>query len=405
MSTAAEAPGARRIFDPRLIAALLVAGLAAFGLFLVLLAYSGDLRSGRDGRPHALSTSAVGFQGVVKLIALSGGRVETIRTASALDEEDLVVATLEAGTSEEALESFLEERADLPTLLVLPKWQVAPHPLKKGWVHAAGRIEPESYADLLPAMRVKAVGLARPERRTGEGRNWAEGLSVPLPVPVQTVAGEALVPLLVAGEGAIVLAQVGEAPLYILADPDLLNNKGMRDPAAAKGALDLLTMVNWEDAGRVSFDLTLNGFESRPNLLKLAFEPPFLPLTIAIVLAAMLAGLHGANRFGPERPEPRAIAFGKAALVENSAALFRVARREHRTGAAYAETIREAAARESGAHLALAESELDAYLDRVSPPGGPTFSELADRAARADSRSALLSAARALFRWKKDLIK
>ena len=395
----------RAVFNPRLIAALLVAGLAAFGLFLVLLAYSGDFRSGRDGRPHALSASAVGFSGVVKLIGLAGGRPGTIRTAEGLDSEDLVVATIEPGTSPDALDSLLERRNDLPTLLVLPKWRVAPHPVKKGWVHAAGRIPPKSYEELLPAMGVEAVGLDRPARRVGHGRNWAEGLEVPLPMPVQTMAGKNLHPLLATGEGAIVLAQVGEEPLYILADPDLLNNKGMRDPAAAKGALDLLTMVNWEDADAVSFDLTLNGFASRPNLLKLSFEPPFLPLTIAVVLAALLAGLHGANRFGPERAEPRAIAFGKAALVENSAALFRVARREHRTGAAYAEAIREAAARESGAHLALAEQDLDAYLDRVSPPGGPTFSELADRAAQADSRSALLSAARALYRWKKDLLK
>ncbi|MFN3387397.1 MAG: hypothetical protein ACK40O_00570, partial [Allosphingosinicella sp.] len=364
-----SAPAESRLFDPRLIAAMLVAGLVAFGLFLVLLAYSADFRSGRDGRPHALSMSAVGFHGVVKLIAASGGRVETIRSAADLSREDLVVATIEPGTSADALEDFIAERDEGATLLVLPKWEVAPHPLKKGWVHAAGRIPPSRYARLLEKMGVEEVGLARPAVRTGRGRDWAEGLRAPLPLPVQTVKGKTLQPVLATDEGDMVVAQVGEGALYVLADPDLLNNKGMRDPAVAKGALDLLTMVNWEGAESVSFDLTLNGFESRPNLLKLAFEPPFLPLTIAIVFAAMLAGLHGANRFGPERREPRAIAFGKAALVENSAALFRVARREHSTGAAYAEAIREAAARESGAHLALAERDLDAYLDRVSPPG------------------------------------
>ena len=400
MSAGAE----RSPFDPRLIAGLLVAGLLAFGLFLVLFAYAGDLRSGRDGRPHALSASAVGFAGVVKLVGLSGGRSEAIRSAGGLDTEDLVVATIEAGTDVEALEDLIEQRDVLPTLLVLPKWEVAPHRLRPGWVHAAGRIDPARYEELLAALDVKAVGLARPEARSAAGRGMAEGLSVPLPMPVQTVSGPELQPLLATPEGDIVLARVGEGPLYLLADPDLLNNKGMRDPAVARGALAILETLNSTDAATVSFDLTLNGFQSRPNLLKLAFEPPFLPLTIALLLAAILAGLHGANRFGAAQAEPRAIAFGKAALVENSAALFRVARREHRAGAAYAETIREAAARESGAHLALAGSELDAYLDRVSPPGGPTFSELADQAARAENRSALLQAARALFRWKKDLI-
>jgi hypothetical protein len=138
--------------------------------------------------------------------------------------------------------------------------------------------------------------------------------------------------------------------------------------------------------------------------LKLAFEPPFLPLTLALLLAAILAGLHGAFRFGPETEPGRAIAFGKAALVENSASLFRIARREHRAAPAYADLIRERAARETGADSALHGPELDSYLDRLSAPDGPRFSTLAAQASEARTRSDLLETARALTQWKKDLI-
>ena len=75
------------------------------------------------------------------------------------------------------------------------------------------------------------------------------------------------------------------------------------------------------------FDVTLNGLGSSKSPLKLMFDPPFLAVTLAIVAALLLAGPAG------DRPlrraaagRERAIAFGKAALVDNSAALVRKAR-------------------------------------------------------------------------------
>lgn len=392
-----------KAFSPRLIVSLIAAGVVAFGLFLVLMAYAGDYRTGRDGRAHALSPAANGFAGLVRLIELSGGRPRLIREEEALGTEDLVVVTIGGGMSKEGLAGLLERRKARPTLLILPKWEVLPDEKRKGWVRAAGWQSPQGYKEVLQAAGDVKVRLARPQRREATGREVLDGLSVPLPMPVQTVSGPELKPLLAGPGGEIVLARLG--PVFILAEPDLLNNKGLARRDSARAALALLDALNSTGADTVSFDLTLNGFARRPNLLKLMFQPPFLTLTAAIFLAALLAGLHGAWRFGPELAEERAIAFGKAALVDNSAALFRIARREHRTGGAYAELIREAAARESGAHLALGENELDAYLDRVSPPSGPTFTDLARRAAAAANPSELLAAARALFQWKKDLIK
>ena len=113
-----------------------------------------------------------------------------------------------------------------------------------------------------------------------------------------------------------------------LADPDLINNHGLRNAETARAALALIDALNSTGARQVDFDLTMNGLGARgaaPNLLQLAFEPPFLAMTLALFVAALLAGLHGAFRFGPARREERAIAFGKAALVENSAGLIRLA--------------------------------------------------------------------------------
>jgi hypothetical protein len=397
-------PG-RQVFHPKTVAAIVVAGIVAFVLFLVLMAYAGGTSGGRDGRANALSGSAVGFKGLVRLIELGGGKTVMVRSAGQRDSEDLLVVTLEPQLKPEAIRALLEQRQNRPTLLILPKWQVAQDQQKPGWVNLVGPLPAEATQPLTMAVGGGGVDQRARPRRLATGTGILDGVAVPLPRTIQTIYSPDLTPVLAAAPDEGLISRRADAPHFLLSDPDLLNNQGLKDPASARAALALLTELNSTGARTVMFELALNGFEQQPSALKLAFEPPFLPLTLALFVAALLAGLHGAFRFGPEAEEARAIAFGKAALVENSAALFKIAGREHRTGGAYADLIREAAAHDSGAHLALRDAELDAYLDRVSPAEGPSFSELAARARAAETRFDLVAAARALFQWKKDLIK
>lgn len=405
----------RNPFDPRLIASLIAAGITAFILFFVLMAYAPEMRgAGRDGRGHALSVSAIGFHGIVELLRLTGGRERLIRDEADLDTEDLVVFALEprfdirmlnrkSPGPDDKLKALLDRRRGKATLLVLPKWSVMRHPSKSGWVRSSGMQESAMAEYLLRSVGTVSVHQGRSPVRTIRGRSVMDGVDVPMPRQVQAISGQGIEPLLATPGGRSILARHGDGPLYILADPDLLNNQAMKDPARAKAALAMLAALNATGSRQIAFDLTMNGFVKKPSALKLAFEPPFLPLTVAIFVAALLAGLHGAFRFGPAADEGRAIAFGKAALVENSAGLFRMAGREHRTGGAYAELVREEAARISGAGN-LRGDELDAYLDRFSKPDEKPFSALAAEAGDAPDRNHLVSAARALFLWKKDLI-
>ena len=390
------------VFNPRTVAALVVAGIVGFIMFLVLSTYAPPPGSGGSASANALSNSAVGFRGIVRLIGLAGGRARLARSSDDYGTEDLLVVALEPRTDPDALEALLDRRATLPTLVILPKWGVLPDPSHRGWVRSVGA---GVTAAMAPHLAILDVGVRPAQGRALAGADFLQGLAAPAPDQLQALTGEDVLPLVAAGKDGIVLGQLGQRPLYVLADPDLMNNNGIDDPAVARAALMILDRLNSNRAHSVVFDLTLNGLGARPSALKIAFEPPFLPLTLALALAALLAGLHGAARFGAAAEEAPALAFGKSALVENSASLFRMARREHRTGGAYAELVREAAAYESGAHLALRDAELDAYLDRVSAPDRPSFSALAERARQARSRHDLLAAARALFQWKKDLIK
>jgi len=234
------------------------------------------------------------------------------------------------------------------------------------------------------------------------GQGLLDGVSVRVPPRPQSISGDGLIPLLTLQGNRLLLARAPDHPLYILADPDLMNNQGLKDPVAARSALQILSELNTTAADGVDFDLTLNGFGSGHNLLRLPFSPPFLSLTLALFVAALLAGFQGAVRFGPPAAEQRAIAFGKMALVENSAGLIQLVGREHRTGGAYVDLLREEAALAFGAPPGLTTPDLDGYIDRHSRIETPSFSALAQQATAAGNRFELLSAARALFQWKKD---
>jgi uncharacterized membrane protein YedE/YeeE len=390
-------------FNPRLIFGIVAGGIAAFVAFLLLATYADDLGTARDPRAHALSVGATGFQGLVRLIGHAGGEARMVRSWEELESEDLLVVTVEERSDPDLLAEIVEQRGGRATLLILPKWIAVPEENRPGWVRSEGMEDPEALQQLLQGIaQVDIIRAGNRVPRRVVGQEYLEGVEATAPTQAQAVSGEAVIPLIPGPGGSAVLARIGERALYLLADPDLMNNHGLATAETAQVALAILAGLNTTGAEAVHFDLMLSGHGQQPSSLKLLFEPPFLALTLALFVAALLAGLHGSVRFGPVVEEERAIGFGKAALVENSASLIQLARREHKAGAAYAELVRESAARAVGAPHELRGEALDAYLDRLSPAERP-FSTLAAAASAATDRHQLISAARALFNWKKEM--
>jgi hypothetical protein len=393
-------------FSVRLVVGLVVAGLIAFAALVFLLAYGNRIAPVRGEAASALSIGATGYKGLITLVGRFRETSMVSRPAD-METENLLVVPLDARAQRADVARLLELRRGRATLLILPKWLTGPDRSHRGWVRAVGPVLGTMSADLIGA---KAAVTVRPEAvspdRFASGEDILDGLQVPVPGNAQTIAGE-LSPLLTIPNGDILVARIGDQPHYVAADPDLFNNHGIKDPARARAALAMIDALNATGASGVAFDLTVNGIgaDNAPSLLRTALEPPFLAMTLALLFAALLAGLHGAFRFGRPRREERAIAFGKAALVENSAGLIRLARRETRLGGAYAEVVRQDAARLAAAPPALQGEALDAYLDRLTKGDRPPFSYLASRLAAARDRHDLVAAARALFSWKKDIIR
>lgn len=393
-------PGAPSAFSPRIMVPVAIAGVLAFIAMLVLGAYAPQLRSGKNGGGHALSNSAVGFSAIVRLAESTGHNPRIVRRPDMLDSENLVVLTPEWTAD---ISNVLGLRSAKATLIVLPKWAAVRDPKRPAWVKVQG-LAPTYVPQgvLAPAYELAVI------RRKGRGEALR---TVPDYVPadmrfiappvVQSVAGKGLEPIVVDPGGQIVLGKLGGGPLYVLADPDLLDNHGMANARQARAALAMLDYLNSNQADGILFDVTLNGLGIQRSPLKLAFDPPFLGVTLTIFAALLLAGIQAAVRFGAPRRRERAIAFGKAALVDNSAALVRRARREARVGRLYADVVRERIAALFRIPAAARGPALDERLDglKTSRP----FSELARQVSEARDRNELLAAARALHHWQTEV--
>lgn len=401
----------------RTLGLLLVLGLIGFIGALVLGAYAPDLRSGRNGGAHALSNAATGYSAIVSLTRALGGDPQVLRDPRQFGTAHLLVVTPEKGAVD--ISAALEDREADPTLFVLPKWETQRDPRHSGWVHKVG------MAPLYEATSVLAPGWRFVMRRYGitqpltSRRDLPPAIRFKAPRLVQTIdrveededrmkdpdyrAAIELHPLVIDEKGGVLVAQLGDRPLYVLSDPDLLNNMGMKDERQAAAALALLQWMNGGTLDGIAFDVSFNGFGRSRSPLKLLFEPPFVAMSLTVVAALLLAGIQAFGRFGPVRPRERAIALGKAALIDNSAALIRKAGREAGMGARYAAVIRDWAARAFGAPAHLRDGALDAYLDALK--GRAQFTGLAAQAADARSRPELLDAARALHDWKGETIR
>jgi hypothetical protein len=385
------------------VLALVVVGIVAAAALAVLSAYAPDLRSGQDGRAHALSKSAVGYAGAPILMQALGASVLVSRTRPVKPSDSVVVLTPEPGLSPDELRNYPKGAR---TLIVLPKWFAAPDPIRRTFVRKAGVImNDRAFQEMLksyaPQTRlVVRKGVSRPVLHGTDGAFFGTGdLRLGKIDSLRTISGQGWVTLLADEAGNAVLVQSAKTPsVWVLADADLLNNQGLasRDTARA-GVLILETARGGERP--ILFDVTLNGLERGRGLGRLMLEPPWLAATLIAVAAGILMGLHALARFGQPRRAGRAFALGARALVDNSADLVRMARREHELAPAYAALTRALVARAAGGHTAE-----EHWLDDLARRRGATApSELAAEAETAKTRDDLTAVAKKLYDWRGEM--
>ena len=424
-----SASGAGQTFSPLVVLWMVLAGVFSFSAFMVLSAYAPDLRGGSDGGAHALSKSAVGYAGLVRMLRAEGDVVVISRqismpppaspaasdapagsaaapaaassaTSDPDDEWSLFVLTPNTDPKKGALAGLTTQG---PTLVVAPKWMTTPDPINPAWVNQAGLIDTQPIETMLESVACKlTLG-----RRTDTTAAQPVGANAALTGPIEQLqtfqASPALTPVITDQRGGVLLAVTSDRRVYFLSDPDLLANHGIADIATARFANTLLQTLR-DGGGPIAFDVSLNGFGAKPSLLKLAFSPPFLGATLCLAAVGLLIALHAATRFGAPASGARTLAFGKRALADNSAALIRIARREPRMAGRYLDLTRKAVVEALGADR-VPPDELDAFLDRLAEKSGVShrLANLVPETRAVKTRADLTRVAQTLYQWKMEM--
>ena len=427
MSREATSAGANP-FNPKVVLGMVVFGAAVFIALLWMIGAGMTQGSRNDGRAHVGSKGLTGYAALANLLEQEGHALRRVQALPLLKDPGLLVLTPPAYGEGKAIEKILDERRYVgPTVLVMPKWEAIPAKFlqldaQDGWVVVSGTQSPDWVKDL--GNYKVALKLAGKEK--GPAPRW-EGLGQSGAMPdarVQAIVSDYVAPLVTDAAGNVLAgywhdhgiypdlaaaadyaveddedADEGLFPLLIIADPDLLNNWGMADEGRMRTARELIRLADGEDRGTINFDLTLNGFKRSPNLLTLAFQPPFLAATLCLLLAALVAGWRAFRRFGPALAEGRAIAFGKRALVANAAGLVRRSGRIHLLALPYAALLRDRLVRTLGLPRHAEPAETEAAIDRAlagRDADAKPFSHAAAQMRNARRASDLLRAGQAL---------
>jgi hypothetical protein len=272
-------------------------------------------------------------------------------------------------------------------------------------------------AELAPALRAQAVLGAVVNSgeivRVAPPASYQNGLSSADPTvhgQVQLIKGSRLKPLIASADG-ILLGELQQGPrrIWVLSDPDPLENHGIGKGDNAYFARDVVSTLLAGQDGPLVFDETIHGFlRSPPNLLKYLYEFPFNLALLHIIAGIALLLWAAMGRFGIPQPPPRRLEAGKHALIGNAASLIDHAGHHAAILRRYIALMQQDAARMLHAPARLDGPDLVDWLGKTAAARGidTTSLETLERAANARPRdlASLLTAAQSIHQWRKDLV-
>jgi hypothetical protein len=387
---------------------VVISAVSMLGL-LLLFAYAPYLRTDDSNDTDVVSRSAVGFAGLKELLSLSRVPTEIDRgpLVRASSRPSLVILTPPAGTS---AADVTEYDYSAPTLIILPKWHIEPILEQPHWVSKSGILDDGEVARIVAGLARGVTLINKP----GSARNIQTVLEPAAPPglhpgvlkhieEIRWIGGPRTV-LRAFNYGAILgMVRHKGQPVYILSEPDVMNNQGLADRETARSALAIVSGLR-QGSGPVRFDVTLNGLGRDPGLLRAVFEPPLLGATVCAMLAALLIGLHAASRFGSPQRTGRVFARGKTMLAVNTAELLRIMGREGAMAGRYVQAARDLALVRLGARRSSApeQDELLAILERQSGTD-IRYAALVQEGGQAQGSAALLRIARKAYLWRKGI--
>jgi len=379
---------------------LLVIGTIALAIFAPASTYT--------VAPSAFSRSAIGYAGIADVMHRLGARVVKSRKDSVAQLDPagvLVLAEPSSGASTTQMSRLLNAHT---VLLVLPKWNGKESGSRRGWIESA-ELLPPSFPRA--ASQVGNVDVVRVPRVTSWSRNEIGRAPVISQGGVQLIKSSRLRPVIGSDSGMLVgELRTGARRLWVLADPDPLQNHGLADPDNAVFAVTLINALRGAD-GNVVFDEVMHGFEDKGGSpFRLLFEFPFVLATAQGAIAVALLLWATMRRFGAPMSPPEELPSGKRSLIEATANLLDFARHRPIIIQRYVHAIVQDVARQLHAPPGLSEGALIDWLRRTARVRdaqidcGAVVRKVDELVAGGRSALAPLAAqARDIFRWKREV--
>ncbi len=254
-------------------------------------------------------------------------------------------------------------------------------------------------------------------RPAEEAGIFSAPISVGAITGLQTITGPNLKPLLIGPNGEAVLSQVivtgnraqPRVPVYLLSDPDLLNNQILADPQKVVAALGVVDTISPKAArpGRVIFNLTFNGISTDHDLLHALSRPPFIAVPLCLLIAGLGLMWAAFSRFGPAREAPIEAPLGRGVkiLADNAARLMAITLKEVRLGPAYADLVRDQVLKDKGYRLGVSPESPDDLAERLGQAQKTTdsFIDLKARSDKVMTVHQLIDITLKLHAWKTEI--
>jgi len=293
-------------------------------------------------------------------------------------------------------------------LLILPKWVALPDFSNRHWAKQVARLPSENADDILHI--VAAHGSTRiVEREIGWKENRFGG-EARLAQP-QLMTADGLTPIIESNLG-VLLGEADESygRLWVLSDPDLISNQGLKRGDNAMIAVAMVQELLPRN-GSVIVDEVIHGFRREPSVWRALFEFPIIIITVNALAAVVVLVWAATGRFGSPIPSEPPLKAGKTTLIGNAAGLLLFGGHAAEILGRYLAVTFADVARRVHAPAQLASDALDQWLDRIgrarhvqsAPARLRREAELAIALGHADGRN-LLQVARELYRWKREML-
>ena len=397
------------VFAQRTILWLIGVGGLSFLCTVVLIIFGEDLLPTTTVQANSYSQSAIGHMAFVETLRALGVPVLVSRSDSALKAGPNDLLIVAEPPSEQKDDEYLRGLLEADrVLLVLPKWVATPDFQNRRWAHEVYRIRSERADDVLHI--VASHGSTKVVQREINWKSNHFGGEASLAQP-QLMTTDGLTPLIDSNLGVL----LGEADdsygrLWVLSDPDLISNQGLKHGDNAVIAVGMVQQL-LPKGGSVIVDEVIHGFRREPNVWRALFEFPIIIITVNALAAVAVLVWAATGRFGSPAPVEPPLKAGKTTLIGNAAGLLLFGGHTAEILGRYLAVTIADVARRVHAPAQLTGEALDQWLERIgkarhvrsAPARLRREAELATALGRAEGRG-LLHTARDLYRWKREML-